>query len=332
MEALTPFQPARGLTNPSTQSFLASFRGRNLRTRAVGGQRLEAATVDRIIDCGDGVRLHALISDQPGQSSGRALGRVVLIHGWEGCAYSVYLFSLANTLYKAGFDVVRLHLRDHGGTQQLNPGIFHAGRLVEASNAVALLGAERPELPLSLVGFSLGGNFALRMAAAQTSVVAPLNKVIAVCPVIDPQQSLNQLLLAPPFYQRYFRAKMMRAFLRKQQSFPSLYNFDWLSEGDDLATVLSYFAENMTPFQSLERYFDSYRVGEDELHASPSPVELIAATDDPVVPTARSIASWRGSERLRLEFAEFGGHCGFISDWWGRSWIDQRILQSLIAN
>ncbi len=325
MEALSPFQPARGLTSPATQSFLASFRGRNLRTRAVGGQRLEAATVDRIIDCGDGVRLHALVSDQPQTARGRA----ILIHGWEGCAYSVYLFSLANVLFKAGFDVVRLHLRDHGGSQQLNPGIFHSGLLPEVVNAVALLSAEKPELSHSLVGFSLGGNFALRVAAAQSANVAPLAKVIAVCPVIDPKAALEQLLQAPPFYQRYFRMKMMRAFARKQQSFPSLYNFEWLSDGDEFTTVLQYFAENMTPYGSLEGYFDSYAVSEADLHASPSPVELIAATDDPVVPTARSIASWKNSEKLRLELAETGGHCGFISDWWGRSWIDQRILTSL---
>ncbi len=69
-----------------------------------------------LLDCGEGVRLQAFVSS-PRHSTGLP---VVLNHGWEGSAESLYVLSLAQRLFEQGFDVVRLNLRDHGETHQLN--------------------------------------------------------------------------------------------------------------------------------------------------------------------------------------------------------------------
>ena len=55
----------------------------------------------------------------------------MLLHGWEGSAESSCVLSLGSLLYSAGYDVLRLNLRDHGGTQRLNREIFHSCRLPE---------------------------------------------------------------------------------------------------------------------------------------------------------------------------------------------------------
>ena len=90
----------------------------------------------------------------------------MLLHGWEGSADSLYVLSLAQQLFEQGFSVVRLNLRDHGETHHLNRELFHSCRLPEVVGAVG--GAAALYLggrPLQLVGFSLGGNFMLRVAA-----------------------------------------------------------------------------------------------------------------------------------------------------------------------
>ena len=94
------------------------------------------------------------------------VGRIaVLVHGWEGNAESLYILSLGQQLFDRGFDVVRLNLRDHGDTHHLNRELFHSCRLPEVVGAVQSLQAVVPGQPLHLVGFSLGGNFMLRVAA-----------------------------------------------------------------------------------------------------------------------------------------------------------------------
>ena len=90
---------------------------------------------------------------------------VVLLHGWEGSAESLYVLSLAQQLYRRGFEVVRLNLRDHGETHHLNRELFHSCRLPEVVGAVRSAAAALPRPALQLVGFSLGGNFMLRVAA-----------------------------------------------------------------------------------------------------------------------------------------------------------------------
>jgi predicted alpha/beta-fold hydrolase len=125
---------------------------------------LRAAATELLLDCGDGVRLQSFVS--VARASGTALRPMaVLLHGWEGSTESGYVMSLGALLFSRGFDVLRLNLRDHGSTHHLNRGIFHSCRLPEVVGAARAIAARFPEAPLFLAGFSLGGNFMLRVAA-----------------------------------------------------------------------------------------------------------------------------------------------------------------------
>ena len=64
---------------------------------------------------------------------------MVLLHGWEGSADSLYVLSLAQLLFEQRFEVVRLNLRDHGDTHHLNRELFHSCRLPEVVGAVRAL-------------------------------------------------------------------------------------------------------------------------------------------------------------------------------------------------
>src|SRR2546430_9109651 len=124
-------------------------RGRILR----GAAALLAAQRELLLDCGAGVRLQCFVSSPaPGG------GPVVLLHGWEGSADSLYVLSLAQQLFAQRFAVVRLNLRDHGDTHHLNRELFHSCRLPEGIGAVRALQQHFAGTALRLVGFSLGGN------------------------------------------------------------------------------------------------------------------------------------------------------------------------------
>ena len=69
----------------------------------------------------------------------------------------------AARLLVRGFDVFRLNFRDHGDTHHLNEGLFHSNRIDEVVRAAVALSERYPIRPLVAAGYSLGGNFALRM-------------------------------------------------------------------------------------------------------------------------------------------------------------------------
>jgi predicted alpha/beta-fold hydrolase len=186
--AAPPFAPPFGLRNPHLQSMLASLAPRRwFVTRRA--RELLAASRDVLVDCGDGVRLL-------GHHAPRPVGNgelVLLLHGWEGSAESIYVQSCAAHLYARGYDVFRLNLRDHGPTHHLNPELFHSCRIAEVVGAVRAVQALCPSQPLSLVGYSLGGNFALRVAVRAPAAGIRLRQVVAVCPVLDPAHTLERL-------------------------------------------------------------------------------------------------------------------------------------------
>src|SRR5205823_1816809 len=82
--------------------------------------------------------------------------------------------------------------------------LFHSCRLPEVIGAVRALQQHLEGTALRLVGFSLGGNFMLRVAAQAREAGLDLAQVIAVSPVLDPAQTLTALERGLPGYERYF--------------------------------------------------------------------------------------------------------------------------------
>ena len=165
------YQPPRLLRNPHLQSVLASSGVRRLLFRR-RLSRLERGANEHVLDCGDGVRLLGLHTPQ--RTLDRARGLVVLLHGWEGSVQSSYLLHTGSRLLAEGYDVFRLNFRDHGDTHHLNPELFHSCRIDEVVGAVGAVAKMFPDLPLGIAGFSLGGNFALRVALRAPDAGIPL--------------------------------------------------------------------------------------------------------------------------------------------------------------
>ncbi len=148
--------PGFALRNGHVQTILAS-----LKIRAMGKNPLRGRSEKILVDAGSGIRLLGYRTLQP---KGRSLGLVILIHGWEGSSDSTYMLTTGSRLYRGGYDIFRLNLRDHGESHDLNEGVFHSGRIEEVFSAVLNIAASAGGKPCHLVGFSLGGNFGIRVA------------------------------------------------------------------------------------------------------------------------------------------------------------------------
>ena len=251
----------------------------------------------------------------------------VLIHGWEGSSRSSYMVSAAGRLAQAGFRVVRLNLRDHGDSHHLNADLFHSCRLDEVLNAVAVLHRRFPRERLYLGGFSLGGNFALRIA---TRAPAPwgsaIEQVAAVCPVLDPRATMVALDQGLLHYRLYFIRKWRRSLELKREAFPALYDFGELERFSTLRGMTDYFVCNYTEFPDLESYLHGYAVTGGRLAGLEVPTEILLADDDPVIPV-RDVAGLARTPALTVRRSRYGGHCGFIADYRLSSWLDEYVAR-----
>lgn len=309
------------------QSFLASFPLRRVALNRPDNP-LVAAARTAIIDAGDGTRLLGR------HSAHRAPDRaapplVVLIHGWEGSADSSYVLSMASHLYRHGCDIFRLNLRDHGPSHHLNEGVFHACRLEEVVAGVAEAGRQFARGPLVLGGFSLGGNFALRVALAAPEAGLELRHVFAISPVLQPARVLGTLDAGPAVYRRYFLSKWRASLRRKQQLFPARYDFSETSRLASLQAMTEMFAPRYTPFEDADEYLSGYTLNPDRLRQLALPATVIAARDDPIIPVGdlERVGEIPLLERI---ITEHGGHCGFVESLWPfRVWTEPVIAHRI---
>jgi predicted alpha/beta-fold hydrolase len=284
-----------------------------------------AAEKQMLLDCGEGVRLQCFRSTPPACSGIPA----VLLHGWEGSADSLYVLSLAQQLYDRGFDVMRLNLRDHGGTHHLNRDLFHSCRLPEVIGAMRSLQALFPGKRMYLVGFSLGGNFLLRVATDTAGDPAlHIGKVIAVSPVLDPGATLIALERGIPGYQLYFIRKWMSSLLKKQAAWPSHYDFGTFDKFTNLRRMTGDLIRHFTEFPTLDDYLNGYSITGGRLDGLEVPATIITSLDDPIIP-AHSIESLAHPPSLQLTVTRYGGHCGFLQRLVGPTWVERRIVFEL---
>ena len=240
---LKEFLPRGLLRNAHVQSVfpsLALHRRRVLRRAAP----LLAASREHVVDCGEGTRLQAFESTP----AAPPVATVLLLHGWEGSATAGYLLSLGQQLFALGHRVLRLNLRDHGDTHALNRELFHSCRLPEVTGAVQALARRFDDAPFFGVGFSLGGNFLLRVAAEAGSATAGLRRVIAISPVLDPARTLHALERGVALYRRYFVWKWSRSLRRKQALWGDEHDFSDVIAHADLRRMTAALVRDHTTY------------------------------------------------------------------------------------
>jgi predicted alpha/beta-fold hydrolase len=323
----TDFRPPFFLRNPHVQSLLASSGLRHLLMKR-RGREIETHAVEHILDGGDRIRLQGFHSAQSVMPDARGL--IVLLHGWEGSARSDYVLNTGARLLREGFDVFRLNFRDHGETHHLNREIFHSCRIDEVVNAVRDVAQRFRPRAFAIAGFSLGGNFALRVALRAPAARIPLEYALAVCPVVNPSSALFGLEKAPLFYERYFLHKWTHSLRTKQALFPDAELFS----SDELRSSLRDLTRSLvlrhTEFGSLENYLKGYSIAGDTLGALRVPATILTSADDPVIPI-RDFRSLKLPPSVELDIAPHGGHCGFIMDFSLRTFTEDYIAERMLA-
>jgi uncharacterized protein len=252
-------------------------------------------------------------------------GQIVFLHGLEGSAHAGYIQSFAQEALMRGFGVHRANFRTCGGTESMCETSYHSG-LTSDTRIILNEIAARELGPIFLVGFSLGGNVALKLTGelGETSLLAgtcavstPIDLATCVRCIDKPSNRL---------YLRRFLDRLRSRVRRKSAISPHLYStadldrVNTIWEFDDRFTAPLFgfgTAANYYATQSAVRYLDAIRI----------PTLVISSKDDPLVPfEIYDHPAFRSNPALTLLATEHGGHLGFLSRRPPRFWLDGVVL------
>ena len=326
MTSTSTFNPRGLLKDRHFQTLFNSIGPRRWRSRKL--QQLMASET-LLLSATDGTRLVAEFDSAADHVTAARTRHslAILLHGWEGSSRSAYQVTTAQHLLSLGFDVLRLNFRDHGPSHHLNRQLFNSTRTSEVADAIAdfLTHSGHRYHRRVLAGYSLGGNFALRIAADRGSELG-LDAVIAVCPPVDPANAMAALNSGWFVYERYFFRKWARSLRHKLVHFPDLGYGPALAKAATIEDLNRFFVPNHTEFDHPDAYFNAYSLAGDRLARLQLPGYLIASADDPIIPVT-DLSTLSSNPMLHVDIQSHGGHCGFATNLRGDSWVEQRIGQ-----
>jgi predicted alpha/beta-fold hydrolase len=311
------FKPSLLFRNPHFQSVMASSRLRLPRRNMMAQKAGEI-----IIKTSSGSRLLSFFSPQ-----NDAKGLIILLHGWEGSSDSAYILATGDYFYRLGYSVCRLNLRDHGDSHHLNEELFHGALLQETFEAVNYLADLSEKKPVYMIGFSLGGNFALRIAIMHSRMpVANLLHVFAVSPPLDPYKTTLAIDRGFSFYRKYFLNKWRRSLIKKERLFPRKYDFGKMLKSGTCLELTEKMMAYLPEMKTYRDYFNLYTLKNDSFKNLNVPVTIFIAEDDPVIPH-EDYRNLQETEFLTVLSQRFGGHCGFIDLFPVRCWYNKIITE-----
>ncbi len=240
---------------------------------------------------------------------------LLALHGLEGSSDSHYMKGLAEKAWVRGYSVVRLNLRNCGGTEHLTRGLYHSGLTADARAVLEEVIARDHVPAVALVGYSLGGNIALKLAGEYANrAPVQLACVAAVSPPIDLTRAIVLLeRRANTVYQVNFLWNLKRRIRRKRAVFPEAYSTRGLRRIRTLRAFDDTYTAPHNGFAGADDYYE--RAG--AIRVMPRitvPTLIVSAKDDPVIPPEPFLdPRVTGNRNITVELTEHGGHCGFLT-------------------
>jgi predicted alpha/beta-fold hydrolase len=281
-----------------------------------------------------GGALRARASWQRDADAGAPRTAFVLVHGVGGSSESSYMRRAAMAFHRAGFHAVRLNLRGAGDSMPDAPALYHAGLTEDPQVALEAVAGRPGVKDVVLLGFSLGGNVSLKLAAAWGAAVPAFVRAVATISapldLVEASRGLETTRTLP--YRRYVLRKLVGQGRAFAQHHPERAKYDVAKLGR-LRTIRAYDEEVVAPMHGFCDAHDYY------VHASAGPgladvrvrTLVVHAADDPMVP-AGSVKRWLrdASSAVRVAWSDRGGHVGWFAGVrevaWTNTWAIDRVV------
>ena len=316
-----PFRPRRGLRGPHRQTLASQFLIRRIHLPAAEKRLFQVEPEVQVL-----CRCHW-------QEERRQALTLLIVHGLEGSSESQYVLGSTAKALAAGMNVVRMNMRNCGGTEALGPTLYHSGLSADVGFIARALLAEENLPRLALLGFSMGGNLVLKLAGEWGREAPPqLRAVCAISPAVDLAPSAAALHRPGNWvYEQYFLWNLRRRLRRKARLYPNRYELQRLRR----VWTLRQFDDRITAyycgFAGAEDYYARASASR-SVERIAVPALLIHSSDDPfihILPETK--ARLQANSQVRYIETDRGGHCAFLADpdgYDGR-WAERTVVEFL---
>ena len=254
--------------------------------------------------------------------------KVIFFPGWLGHKDSKYLIPIAHLLHINNFDIIRIHPIDHGDTEHLNKDFFRATDIQTLIEAVKFIGNKYQNNEIHLIGFSLGGNIALRISACES--INFLKSTVVISPVIDPEISMRAMDNTSWILKKYFVNKWRRS-LRRKMRLHNISNIEEPLKYKNLEKMTEFFTKNFSPHSDVKALFSEYAITQVIINKIKNNTLIYSSVDDPCVPI-EPLCKLHQTDNVKFKPQQYGGHCGFIDDFKFNSSVYEEIVKKLSEN
>jgi len=322
-ESAFAFEPRRGLRNGHLQTIVGNYFPRPAFSLPSTEETVEVDPVD-----GSRVLCHCHWQSDPASCL-----TLILVHGLEGSSNSHYIRGVAARGWAAGCNVVRMNMRNCGGTDALTPTLYHSGLSGDVGAVIRHCAARYSLSRVALVGYSMGGNMVLKLAG-EWGLREPLCAVAAVCPAIN--LAAGSDALHEPLnrgYEFHFLRGLMRRFHRKAELFPEIYEPRKIGPIRSIREFDDKIVARYWNFRDADDYYDR-SASSHVVDRIAAPTLILQAKDDPFIrllPETR--AKLIANPAIRFVETSHGGHCAFLSNESGEDihWAEAAVIRHLLA-
>ncbi len=260
-------------------------------------------------------------------------GTAVLVHGLGGSHRSIYMVRAAATLAARGVRAVRLNMRGCGSGGGLARKPYSAGCGADVAAAIRHLQALTPGAPRpasALIGFSLGGNVVLKLAADLGEDAGDLvRQVVAICPAADLDACWSRIARRRNrLYEAMFVRWLVADVRVREAAYPDLGRRRFprrlrLRAFDDVYTAPLWGYRDAAEYYA--RASAAPRIGRVAV-----PTRVLFAQDDPIIDGAVLDRHDRPA-CVEVHRVSGGGHLGFVAHprHGGSAWLDEQLLRWL---
>ena len=305
------FQPSWLLRNGHIQTLAGTYLFG--RTKDRSGLTTSVSTVGEVlVDDGDRLVYHDECPEdwRPGDRV------ALLLHGLAGSHASPYMERLDWRGCGAGMSLARLP--------------YHSGRSDDLRATITEVQSRCPSSPICLIGFSMGGNVALKLLG-ESSKIDGVIRAVAVCPPIDLSETIEYINTGwARVYDAYFAKTCIRNVQHRQLVRPdAIVPEGWFGRPPrSMREFDETFTAPVCGFASAADYY-SLCSAKQFLPGITVPTLIIAAQDDPVVPFGPFVDA-KLSPTIKLRAPRHGGHLGFVTTN-GPTWLDRQVIDWTIS-
>ena len=261
-------------------------------------------------------------------------GMLIIGHGLEGSADRPYVRGMTRAAAAAGFQVCAINFRSCSGRLNRLARMYHHGDYPDLREVIEFL-RKQNDLPLHYVGFSMGGNIGLNLAARDADFAATtLSSVVAFSSPLDLGDSIASLdtTLGKVYSRRFWlalgqklRAKAAHHPIENLEVLDRLGDWDAFDRaytlplhGYDDEAVPRNFYDDVSPVRFL-----------DQVEAR---TLIVQALNDPMLGgRCYETAFAKTNDNITLEHPAEGGHVGFAERSGRGTYIESRTIEFITS-